>query len=163
MAELASRQDSSAVEPGNRYPNNDVLVQDGLAFLVGNSGDVNVAFLVRQELDDGGADLLPPHVGSQDEIEHTVSSLLGDGSVLVFGRGNDERTRPDVRALEEVWMLLGNARVVESLLEGRGRVWGVGKLGEGGHVARGRGWGGRRTRMEGCLGLQALDLEDREP
>ena len=43
MVELASRQDSSAVEPGNRYPNNDVLVQDGLAFLVGNSGDVNVA------------------------------------------------------------------------------------------------------------------------
>ena len=96
-----------------------------------------------------------------------MSSPIGNGSMLVFKRGKDKGTLPDVRALQEVGMLLGNALVEESLLKGRGQVWvdygRVGRQGEGSHVARRRDWGGGRTRMEGCLDLKALDLEDRQP
>ena len=114
----------------DRDPNDDVLVQDGLAIPVGNREadgnhrrDVNVAFLLCKEVNDGGANLLPPQVGSEDGVEYTMSSPIGNGSMLVFKRGKDEGMHPDVRALQEVGMLLGNALIEESLLEGRGRVW----------------------------------------
>jgi hypothetical protein len=114
--------------------------------------DMDVEFLARKEAHDGGANVLPPQVWSEDRVGSAMGSPIGNGSMLIFGSGKDKGALLDVGAVQEGGVVLGNALVEESLFEGRGKVWvddgGVGKQGEGSRVARWRYWGRRRTCME---------------
>jgi len=140
-------------------PDNDLLLKDRIALIVGsrelnrNHGrDVNVEVLAFKEAHDGGANVVPPHVWSEDRVGSAMGSPIGNGSVLIFGSGKDKGTFMNIRAVQEGGVVLGNTLVEESLFEGRGEVWvddsGVGKHGDGSRVARWRPWGRRRTCME---------------